>query len=47
MAPDAAAKTAIGNNVLDPTRRAPAAQAGRKQATDVLAGVAAVTGHAD
>lgn len=42
VAPDAAAKTAIGNNPLDPSRRAPAAQAGRKQATDVLAGVAAV-----
>jgi NTE family protein len=42
VAPDAATKAAIGTNVLDPTRRAPAARAGRKQATDVLAGVAKV-----
>jgi NTE family protein len=42
VAPDAQTKAAIGNNVLDPTRRAPAAQAGRKQSKDVLAEIADV-----
>jgi NTE family protein len=42
VAPDSAARSAIGMNVLDPTRRGPAARAGRKQATDVLDGVAKV-----
>ena len=42
LAPDAAAKSAIGTNVLDPSRRAPAARAGRKQATDALDSVAKV-----
>lgn len=32
IAPDVAARQAIGRNVLDPARRAPAAQAGRAQA---------------
>jgi NTE family protein len=42
VTPDAQAKTAIGNNVLDPAKRAPAAQAGRKQAKDAVAEIAAV-----
>jgi NTE family protein len=42
VVPDAATKTAIGNNLLDPHRRAPAARAGRKQANDVVAAIAAV-----
>ncbi len=42
VSPDPAAKTAIGRNVLDPARRAPAAQAGRQQAGDVAAAVEAV-----
>jgi NTE family protein len=42
VTPDAAAKTAIGNNVLDPARRGPAAQAGRKQAKDALDSIAKV-----
>ena len=33
--PDSAAKTAIGRNVLDPARRAPAARAGKIQAASV------------
>ncbi len=32
VSPDAAARAAIGSNVLDPTHRAPAARAGRAQA---------------
>ncbi len=39
IVPDLKATRAIGRNVLDPQRRAPAAQAGRVQATDVLAAV--------
>jgi NTE family protein len=39
ISPDAAALKAIGRNVLDPARRAGAAQAGRRQAGDVLADV--------
>lgn len=35
VSPDAAARTAIGGNVLDPAHRAPAAQAGREQAASV------------
>ena len=42
VSPDQAARTAIGRNVLDPARRAPAAQAGRRQASDVLDRIAAV-----
>ena len=42
VTPDAAAKTAIGNNVLDPARRGPSAQAGRKQAKDALDSIAKV-----
>jgi NTE family protein len=40
--PDPAARTAIGPNVLDPRRRAAAAQAGRRQASEVLDEVKAV-----
>lgn len=35
VVPDAAARTAIGSNVLDPARRPAAAQAGREQAATV------------
>ncbi|WP_213450163.1 patatin-like phospholipase family protein [Rhizomonospora bruguierae] len=42
VAPDATARRAIGRNVLDPTRRADAARAGRAQAARVHARVAAV-----
>ncbi|MDZ5443691.1 patatin-like phospholipase family protein [Micromonospora sp. 4G57] len=44
VAPDAAARTAIGRNVLDPARRAAAARAGRAQAAVVLDEVAGVWG---
>jgi NTE family protein len=40
--PDHAARRAIGRNVLDPARRAPAARAGRAQAATVAAAVAEV-----
>ena len=40
--PDRSAGQAIGRNVLDPTRRAPAARAGRAQATTIAAAVAQV-----
>ncbi|MBO0708582.1 MAG: patatin-like phospholipase family protein [Candidatus Dormibacteraeota bacterium] len=40
--PDAAARRAIGRNVLDPARRATSARAGRAQAARVAAAVAAV-----
>jgi NTE family protein len=40
--PSAAARRAIGRNVLDPTRRGPSARAGREQAAQVRADVAAV-----
>lgn len=39
VSPDRAASAAIGRNVLDPQRRAPAARAGRAQAAQVLAAV--------
>lgn len=42
--PDRAAKAAIGRNVLDPARRAPAARAGHAQAGPALDRVAAVWG---
>ncbi|WP_446214871.1 patatin-like phospholipase family protein [Micromonospora sp. IBHARD004] len=42
VAPDAAARRAIGRNVLDPARRAGAARAGRAQAAAVVDEVAAV-----
>jgi NTE family protein len=42
VSPDQAALAAIGRNVLDPARRAPAAQAGHAQAAKVAAEVAAV-----
>ena len=42
VAPDADARRAIGRNVLDLARRAPAAQAGRAQATSVTVEVARV-----
>jgi NTE family protein len=42
VSPDKTARSAIGMNVLDPSRRAPAARAGRKQATHALDGVAKV-----
>ncbi|WP_200214290.1 patatin-like phospholipase family protein [Micromonospora coerulea] len=44
VAPDAAARRAIGRNVLDPARRAGAARAGRAQAAAVADEVAAVWG---
>ncbi|MEV4543544.1 NTE family protein [Micromonospora echinaurantiaca] len=44
VAPDAAARAAIGRNVLDPARRAAAARAGRAQAAAVRDEVAAVWG---
>jgi NTE family protein len=44
LAPDAAAKRAIGRNVLDPAARAPAARAGYAQATTTAPAVAAVWG---
>jgi NTE family protein len=42
--PDRAAKAAIGRNVLDPARRAPAARAGHAQSGSALDRVAAVWG---
>jgi NTE family protein len=42
ITPDAEAKTAIGRNVLDPARRAPAAETGRRQSTTALEVVTAV-----
>jgi NTE family protein len=42
VSPDAQARTAIGRNVLDPTRRAASARAGRQQAGSVLDAVDAV-----
>ncbi|RFU20880.1 patatin-like phospholipase family protein [Geodermatophilus marinus] len=42
VSPDAAARRAIGRNVLDPAARAAAARAGRAQAAAVLAEVAEV-----
>jgi NTE family protein len=42
LVPDAAARKAIGRNVLDPARRAGAARAGRAQAAAEAAAVAAV-----
>jgi NTE family protein len=44
VAPDAAARRAIGRNVLDPARRAAAARAGRAQAAAVADEVLAVWG---
>jgi NTE family protein len=42
ISPDAASKAAIGRNVLDPARRAPAARAGRTQAAQEAERVGAV-----
>jgi len=42
ISPDAAARQAIGRNVLDPARRAAAARAGRTQATSIAEDVARV-----
>jgi NTE family protein len=42
IGPDQPARAAIGNNMLDPQRRGPAAQAGRRQADDVRADVAKI-----
>ena len=42
VTPDPEAHAAIGRNVLDPARRAPAARAGRAQAARVATDVAAV-----
>jgi NTE family protein len=42
VSPDAAAVAAIGRNVLDPARRAPAAEAGRAQAAAVAEAVRGV-----
>lgn len=44
VSPDAAARAAIGGNVLDPAHRAPAAQAGRAQAASVAERVREVWG---
>lgn len=44
VAPDAAAVTAFGRNLLDPHRRAPSARAGYAQAAEALPHVAAVWG---
>ncbi|MFC3502938.1 patatin-like phospholipase family protein [Micromonospora krabiensis] len=44
VAPDAAAREAIGRNVLNPARRAAAARAGRDQAATVAGDIAAVWG---
>lgn len=44
VSPDAAAVTAIGRNPLSPDRRADAAEAGRKQAAEVVERVRAVWG---
>jgi NTE family protein len=42
VTPDPAAKRAIGNNILDPAHRAPAAAAGRAQASTAAKSIAAV-----
>ena len=42
VSPDAAARGAIGRNVLDPARRAPAARAGWDQAAEVAASIRSV-----
>jgi NTE family protein len=42
VSPDAAARTAIGRNVLDPAQRPASARAGRRQAADVAGAVRAV-----
>ena len=42
VSPDAQSRRAIGSNTLDPARRAASARAGRIQAADVVAAVAAV-----
>jgi NTE family protein len=42
VSPDSSARRAIGRNVLDPARRAPAARAGHRQAATVAEQVAAV-----
>jgi NTE family protein len=42
VSPDAEARSAIGRNVLDPARRAPAAEAGRHQSAAALPAVTAV-----
>lgn len=42
VTPDRAARQAIGRNVLDPARRAPAARAGRAQAVGAAPAIAAV-----
>jgi NTE family protein len=44
ITPDAAAKSAIGRNVLDPARRPGSARAGRDQATTIAEDVAQVWG---
>ncbi|MEU8300522.1 patatin-like phospholipase family protein [Micromonospora sp. NPDC048909] len=44
VAPDGAARSAIGRNMLDPARRAAAARSGRAQAASVLDEVSAVWG---
>jgi NTE family protein len=42
VTPDAASRSAIGKNVLDPARRGVSAQAGRKQGSDIASAVAEV-----
>ncbi|MET7421491.1 patatin-like phospholipase family protein [Dactylosporangium sp. NPDC005555] len=42
VSPDAEARTAIGRNVLDPARRAPAAETGRRQSATAVEAVTAV-----
>ena len=44
VSPDAATKEAIGRNVLDPARRAPAATAGQTQAGTIAAAIAELWG---
>jgi NTE family protein len=46
VSPDAQARKAIGRNVLDPAHRAASARAGRMQAADLAADVAAIWGTA-
>jgi NTE family protein len=42
VSPDAASRSAIGKNVLDPAARAPSARAGRAQAASVAEQIAEV-----
>lgn len=46
VSPDAAARSAIGRNVLDPARRAGSARAGRRQGAEMAAAVKAIWSNA-